>query len=480
MQEWVNATASSTQTPRDLAGLIVLAVVATACAKKIAVYIRPDWTEPANLFVLVVLPPGERKSAVFKMATDPMFRFEKELRAGVLPERSRASQRVDVLRDALKKLKRDAAKATAVKRDELLRKIDQADKELADAEKAIPAIPRLFADDVTPERLVGLMAEQGGRIAVLSAEGDLFEIVAGRYSDGKPNMMAFLKAHAGDSITVDRVNRSAESVTAATLTLGLTIQPEVLRGLARKRGFRGQGLLARFAYALPVSPVGSRDVNPPSVPDLVQRAYVRGVELLLGLPEERDADGEIVSRHLRFKPASQALLQDFMARLEPRLGPDGDLVALRDWAGKLAGLVARLACLLAVADRVPSAEGGPGHDVSEHHVHRAIELGEYLLAHAIRAFNAMQLDPATEDARAVLRWLKKDGRRVVAKRDVYEGLRRRFPKARDLDPVLDLLEEHGFLIAQEMPKRRGPGRPASPQYAVNPHWHVRTNRTKGQ
>ncbi len=44
-------------------------------------------------------------------------------------------------------------------------------------EMTIPAYPRLVADDVTPEALVSLLCEQGGRMAVMSAEGDLFDIM---------------------------------------------------------------------------------------------------------------------------------------------------------------------------------------------------------------------------------------------------------------------------------------------------------------
>jgi hypothetical protein len=53
----------------------------------------------------------------------------------------------------------------------------------------VPAIPRLFVDDCTPERLASLMIEQGERIAVFSDEGGVFDILAGRYSNGIPNLV---------------------------------------------------------------------------------------------------------------------------------------------------------------------------------------------------------------------------------------------------------------------------------------------------
>ena len=40
-------------------------------------------------------------------------------------------------------------------------------------------MPRLVADDITPEAAASLLAEQGGRLAVLSAEGGIFTTLAG-------------------------------------------------------------------------------------------------------------------------------------------------------------------------------------------------------------------------------------------------------------------------------------------------------------
>lgn len=66
----------------------------------------------------------------------------------------------------------------------------------------VPAEPVLLADDSTPETVTSLMAEQGGRLSVMSAEGGIFDIIAGRYS-GAPNMEVFLKGHARDRLRVN-------------------------------------------------------------------------------------------------------------------------------------------------------------------------------------------------------------------------------------------------------------------------------------
>ena len=76
----------------------------------------------------------------------------------------------------------------------------------------VPELPRLVADDVTPEAVASLLAECGGSIAVVSAEGGVFDIIAGRYNGNIPNMDVWLKGHSGDMIRVDRKGRPPEYI----------------------------------------------------------------------------------------------------------------------------------------------------------------------------------------------------------------------------------------------------------------------------
>jgi len=47
-------------------------------------------------------------------------------------------------------------------------------------------VPAQFVvDDCTSERLPTLLKNQRGRMAVMSPEGDIFDLMAGRYSAGK-------------------------------------------------------------------------------------------------------------------------------------------------------------------------------------------------------------------------------------------------------------------------------------------------------
>ena len=332
----------------------------------------------------------------------------------------------------------------------------------------VPALPRFIVDDATPERLVGLMAAQGGRIAALSPEGDTLESLVGRYSD-TVNLSAVLKAHAGDNIRVDRIGRASEYIERAALTLGLTVQPAFLQGIATKPGFRGRGLLARFLYSWPQSPLGHRDVDAPPVPEAIRAAYQRGVLALLELPFGTDEDGEPAAHVLRLDAEAKQLLRDFMLWIEPQLGAFGEMATMTDWGGKLAGAVVRIAGLLHMAAHC-NAPAPWQYPIEAATFKAAIRLGHYLLAHAKATFGEMGADQRIAAAQHVLRWIERSGSDSFTKQEVWQGTRGHFKTVDAMEPALRLLEQYNYIREREAPQRQGPGRNPAPSYEVNPLW----------
>lgn len=166
--------------------------------------VRGSWREPTNLYTVVVLPPGSRKSAVFAAMVAPILAAEKALIERTAPAIIEAELSAKVAGKTAEKAALAAANADASGRDTL---IAEATAAAMNSEAiTVPAKPRLVADDVTSETAASLLAEQGGRLAVLSPEGGIFATIAGRYS-GTPNLEVFLKGHAGDLMRVDRRSR---------------------------------------------------------------------------------------------------------------------------------------------------------------------------------------------------------------------------------------------------------------------------------
>jgi replicative DNA helicase len=326
----------------------------------------------------------------------------------------------------------------------------------------VPVMPRLIADDITTEAAASLLAEQGGRLAVLSAEGGIFSTLAGRYSGSVPSLEVFLKGHSGDMLRVDRKGRPPEYIPQPALTLGLCVQPEVLRTIAAMPGFRSRGLLARILYSLPPNLVGHREIGMPPVPEDVRDAYASSVRtLVLTMAEWTDP------AVLTLEDGAAKLILDAERRLEPRLDPDtGDLAGVVDWASKQIGATARVAGLLHLGRHLRDGWGLP---ISEDTMRDAIAVMDYYTAHALAAFDHMGVDLALDDARAVYRWLERTRPARFTKREAHMGLSRsRFPKVGDLDAPLELLEQHGWIRRLAEPERTGPGRRPSPTYQVHP------------
>jgi hypothetical protein len=340
--------------------------------------------------------------------------------------------------------------------------------ELATTPVAVPT--RCIADDCTPEKLAALLRDQGGRIAVLSPEGDVFDLMAGRYSsNGTANLGVYLKGHAGDTLRVDRMGRTPEFVKEPALTVGLAVQPEVIRGLATKPGFRGRGLLARFLFSLPTSQLGYRDTNPPPVPDEVYEVYRGGLLVLLNLPNQKGEDVDLIPHVLTIEPVGQYRLQKFETWVEPQLSEFGQLGRMTDWGGKLVGAVARIAGLLHMAEHA-GADAPWELPVSEATVEHAIRVGMYLIPHAKAAFAEMGPDETVERAKAILRWISHNHLDSFSRRDVHQGMRAMFKRVTELDSPLAVLVERGFIRRRPERPNAGSGRPASPTFDVNPRW----------
>jgi replicative DNA helicase len=470
LRDFVEAEARATQTPPDLAAMQSLSCLGACCAKTVEVLVKEGYREPVNVFTMTALPPGNRKSQVFHDTIAPLEEREAEQAEALRNAIAEAQNRYKILEQALQKAQADAARAGPDARAERTQAATALAQELAAARVPVP--PRLVADDTSAERLATLMQEQGGRMAVMSPEGDAFELMAGRYSNsnnGAPNFAVYLKGHAGDTLRVDRVKRPPEYVQKPALTLGLAVQPDVLRGLMKTPGFRGRGLLGRFLYALPRSWLGARDTDPPSVAPAVRAHYRDRIRALLHLQPGADAAGHPTPHLLQLSPAARARIRAFAAWLEPQLAEFGALGHMADWAGKLAGAAVRVMGLLHMAahagDEAPWAT--PIHGAT---AESAIRIAHYLIPHARAAFAEMGGNPVVQDARHLLGWIQRQEAATVTKREIFEGTKGRFPRVSALEPAIALLVEHGFLRERPQEDRPGPGRKPSPVYEVHPFW----------
>jgi hypothetical protein len=452
LREWIVATAEATQTPIELAALLGLAACAGVVHRRIVIEPRPGWVEPLNLYVAVLLDPGNRKSSVFGAAFKPIRRIESELIEAARPEVAAAQSDRRILEAGVKAAEGRAKSGDADAAREA--------RELAVQLAAMPdpALPRLLLDDATAEAVEMQLAAQGGRLIVAGAEGGLFDVMGGRYNGGAGNLDVFLKGHAGDDLRVDRVIRGSTVIDRVCLTLCYSIQPDVIRGLAGNAKFRGRGMIGRFLYALPVSPLGHRKTEPDPVPDAVVDGYENLIRDLHWLGA---AEGD-ESITLWLSPPALEVFNEWQAEVEVWLRPDGELAALTDWAGKLVGLTARLAGVIHLA-------GWPGGEHPDPRfqpvgiavIEAAVAIARWAVPHARASIGLMAGDDgAVIDADSILRWLQKREVGEVSRRDIGQQFRSRFDNdQKRLDRALEVLLDRGWL--REVDDHGGrPGRPS--------------------
>lgn len=459
----VEAVAEATQTDPAMPAVSALTALAAAAGGRAEVEIRRGWREPLCLYTATVAGPGERKSAVQAFMVAPLLDVEQEL----------------AVKGAAERIEQETLRQIAVKNAERLKAVASSDKATpatqADAIAAaavaetfnVPPVPRIVADDVTPEAAGSLLAAQGGRLAIISAEGGVFDVIAGRYSNSIPCLDVWLKGHSGDPIKVDRKGREPEYIRRPALTLGLMLQPSILTAIGRNDTFRGRGLLARFLYAEPASLVGRRKAGAEPVPEDVAVAYHRTiVQLVTGL-DGWGSDPAIIL----LEPAAASVVIELEESIEPTLAGDGELASLADWGSKLLGAIMRIAALLHLGQHGHQAVRRP---LEASTVRSAAMIGDYFKSHAIRAFTTMQTDKDTADAAYLLDRLGKHGYDRISRKALFDLARRRFKAAAEMDPAITKLLDHGYLAAVPMPENRGPGRKPSPMFAVHPEVYAQS------
>lgn len=460
-QRYAEELAEALQVPVDLPAMLMLATAAAATANKLEVEITSGWTEPTNLFVCVALPPAHRKSAVFQAIVAPLHKAELTLRRELEPLIDERQQEYRIMEARLKEAER---RASIAQDNEKLSALDEA-KALRRQLPNIPCLPRLVSNDATPEKLAELLASHDGRIAHLSPEGGIFDTMAGRYSNGMPNLDVYLMGHAGDCIRVDRLHRPTLMIERPALTIGLTVQPEVICGLMQKPSFHGRGLIARFLFSLPPSRLGFRKIETASVDPQTRARYEAMMETLLRIKIDKDDEGQTKPRRVLLENAARAVLQEFRQDTELAFRPGGDMEHAQDWGGKLPGAIARIAAIL---HALQNPDAPHESAINEGTMIGAIHIGYYLKSHALAAFDLMGADPGVEDARHVLRWIERQGRREFSLRDAHQSLKGRFKRVRSLSPALEVLIELCYIMPLDLSASYGPGRRPSPRYAVNP------------
>lgn len=441
IRNYVEAVAEHTQTPIDMSAVSVMCVVSTAIQGKFEIEGKEDYTETSNIYCIVIAQPGERKSAVQKTTTKPLIDFEKEENERRKPIIAKQESELKIIRSKIKKLEESG-------KIEEIEKIEELQIKLQELEKVQVKHLRLTADNCTSEALTSLLADNDGKISIISAEGGIFDILNGQYnSKSTASIDTFLKAHCGDTIRVDRKGRESEYIEKPTMTVLLAVQDTVLEGLMSNDIFRGKGLNARFLYCNPTSKLGTRNFKTEKISSIVEEEYKKLIYNLLQLP---NTEKPII---LKLSAEANKELENFYNWIEPQLVDKLDFMA--DWAGKLVGACLRIAGILHCMEYSNITYSC---SVSINTMKKAIDISRYFLEHSKYAYMLMGTDKETQKAKYILKKLKKrEDLPLKLKRNEIATLCRSkdIKNANDIIKALDILVENGYILELETEKREG-------------------------
>ena len=444
--DYAQKVADSIQVPIDMPGIAILAVLSLCNSGKYAVSVNDNFSEPLNLFCVIVADPSERKSSVLKEIASPVAVFEQLENKRIASQVAKDKSQRNILEKSLLDLEAKAVKDPS--------KIDEA---LALAErlthfKEMQQL-RLLADDVTVEKLASLLAENDGKIGIFSSEGNIFDMFSGQYKNGQHNFDSVLKAYSGDAIRVDRLGRPSEYIENPVLTMLLMIQPTVLEGIVNNKYFKGKGLVSRFIISIPESRVGSRVYSSTPVPQALRDSYHSLITSLL-----QSQPGEL--KKLTFSYDAISLMEKFHDEVEGRLLED--MAEIRAFGGKLIGLTRRIAGNLHIVE----CPDRPEHRLIEAAtVSKAIEISKYTIEHAFAAMD-ISTSAVYENSRYVLQKIILQGEQVTTRRSILRACSR-YSRTEELDDIIEQLQKMGY-IRRICKEGTSIGRPKE-EYQVNPH-----------
>ena len=424
--EMAQAVADNLSVPIDLPALVGLGVSSSCAAGVASVRLKHDWIEPAHLFLLCVMESGDGKTPAFRHMTRRLYAYqlEENRRRLVHVEQDKAS--VETLH---------AQKAAAVKKGH----VEEARRIAAEIAQfpMTRMLNRFIGGDVTPERMPDIMRDNGGATAVLDDEGEIFDILCGRYSD-MPNLAPFLHGHSGGKpLQVERKGGGVLVEKPSVAVLELT-QPYVLNMLLANDRMLGKGFLARFLIACP-APV--REYGPePDLPAAVVRAYEEAVNRLLALPKDT---------LLTLSPEAAGIFMDFRDEARRRKLEDWQPAERGGYASKLPGNVARLAACLHLWE-------GKDAVINAATMRSAVAVARYFMGHLLHLLGTES--GLTAPAKEALALMVKQGQPAQMEREIKRKLagRKLFRANGTADAALDELEKAGYIRREQ---EKGTGRP---------------------
>ena len=480
IRDYALAGAQMLQTPVEMVALPCLCTVAACLQNKFVVEVKKGWKEPLPLWVLAIAPPSERKSPAIKSAMQPAIELEREINDSLAPEIQQNTFDRGTLEKRKSKLESIISNQSIYETgSEEKKELSEVNQKILELERNAKHPLRLFADDITPEQVAGIMTNQHECISIFSAEAGIFDTINGKYSN-TPNTDIFTKSFSNDFATVDRVGREPIRLYNPALTFCLLVQPEISRNIVKNSRFMGVGFIARFLVCRP-NVLIEREYDTPDIPNEYRLAYKETLHWAITqeYPNKNSSPKIIRLSRSAFKTAADPFFKKLDAKSRTENGELSE-EGINGFVGKLQGITARIAALFHCLENYAEATE---REISEETFSRAQRLVEkYFIPHAIDFYAADVFGHKLETDAKILftNYILKQTQsgKEITVREIHQKSRKnlRFYNKEDFDKSIKELVERGY-IRKELVK--GKGRP-SERIIVNPEALADTRRKEDE
>jgi hypothetical protein len=440
----------SIQTPFEVAALTCLAVAGFCAGGHIRAKVKKHvWTRP-NVYALIFLPRAERKSTVYKIALQAVETWIKEKSSGwawYCDEKEIHESRVENLRKKI-------SKTFSEESSEKLRMDLEREKEA----KPFDLSPHFMVDDSTPEGLIKMLAETGGRGALFTDEGrQALQILTGLYSDKQVRDSLFLKSFDGEkAIDYRRSTGSPIRIENPVLGILIMVQNDWLEILGDRKELCHSGHNSRYFFCVPDGLAGKKDSHGNLIRRFTEYQISDDVEkrfsdLIHWLLDSSFKKTEI--EWVDMEPKAKELWVDYFHKIESELG--GALQEESDLAVRFPGLALKLALIHCLCRGVKT--------ISTQDMRKAIILAEYFTLHAKRAWQIMNKITLAKNPRRILRHLKRYSEKKFTPGKIHQALRM---GANEVRQAIEFLETKGYCKRDQCLDRKV-GRPPE-VYLTNP------------
>lgn len=466
IQTYLKALAENIQVPIDIVCCNTLGILSLCIQKKYFIEIKPGWREQINLYILNIAAPSERKSpalsAQLKVLNEYEFNYNNCFKLEIARSKSEflllTKKREDLINNIAKNKSKDIEK-------------DQQELALIDEEIALfkpKKELKLFHDNITPEKLGIVLADEDGCSAIVSSEGGIFDMLAGNMFKKNEDIDIFLKAFSGDDYRVDRVSRDSIIIRNPTLTMLLSVQPNVIENMMSNSKFLGRGLTARFLYSFPKTLVGTRPFFTKPIPESEIRKFETMIKDLLDNNTATENRERIT---ISLSPEALTLFAEFYSFVETSL--KSNYADINNWAGKIVGTTARIAAILLCADATVLYKDKSKYIVDADTMSRAITIGKYFIDHSLIVHTVLA-DAFTNLCKYVVERIKIKHLEIFTCRDLKRACKR-IKKTEECFEVINNLIELGYIKELPEEQNKNVGRPTSPKYIANPSLFTKTD-----